>query len=372
LMNLIMDLRRFLNQVLVGKEPFSANCPPPFPAIFPLALGFLLFLSHTASAGEKIQFSDAENKVSLPEQGLNLDRFSRPDSPFRRDPSAANLVAPLPRNNVETKKMEELLDRQKSWLSPDATDDDKLKRIFNIREYNLDRGNSKNSQSLDLLDSNKKSPGALEARSDNSWETGNERGLSLKKEFDSFGPDMRSSHAENAIGGADLGALLDANKPSHAFSRMRDQWLGKTSFIDAETERVSSRRIVAFENDSHHPLPSVQDWIQQDRVSLLGLREPVRLGGDPIHFERDSTQNPLQPFRGSRLMEDSESERNDFSPRMMSGIGGIPRSPSNPLDALKARELSPSSLSPAFTLPETSQPLIQPKPAVLELPRRKF
>jgi hypothetical protein len=378
-----MDFKQFLNRFVIWKMQFFASFRPQIRAILPLALGTLFFLSHTASAGEKIQFSDPENKTDLPAQGLNLDRFTRPDSPFRRDPSAANLVAPLPRNNnIDPKKVEELLDRQKSWLSPDATDEEKLRRIFNIRENSLDGRNSKRIQSLDLLEKTPQqkppgtdnSPGSFDAHSDDSWGKWDEGSFDLKDEFGSFGPDMKGIDAGNAIAGPDLNSLLDANKPRNEFSRMRDQWLGKPSsnFMEADTERVSSRPKFAFDNETHNPLPSVQDWIQRDRISLMGLREPSRLNSDPIHFERDSTQNPLQPFRGNRFMEDSESERNDFSPRMASEIGGIPRAPSSALDALKARELNPTSLSPAFTLPETSSPLIRPKPAVLELPRRKF
>jgi hypothetical protein len=108
----------------------------------------------------------------------------------------------------------------------------------------------------------------------------------------------------------------------------------------------------------------------QKTLGIAGPAKPTVLI-DPINLQNDATRQPLNPILGTG------SRGIGIGAGLSSGLSSVgggtvaPTSPSPISELINARSASGSSLSPAISAPP-SPAFFQPRPAVLEIPRRKF
>jgi hypothetical protein len=344
--------------------------------------GFALVVaSGIAFAGEKIRFSDEPDKAASSSKRPKAD-LSRPFDSNQSAPGgteATPLAPPPPASKTRDPKVEELIDQKKNWIfsTPSKADSDSaLKEMFKVREYKLDEvGTDRRPKSaIDSYfeheaEARKEISAKLNARGKDS-ETGN-------KEADAA--------ESNSIVGLPLeqgtrSAISPASElEPGAWARKGSAELGSpisASPGDLNSRNFHSADVLGLPRHGSGSGPG-QFFGQERREQRLeefqktiGVINPGRpaLLRDPINLQSDGTRQPLNPVLGTGSPGIGTGLDTGF--RSVGGLAG-PGGRSSISDLMNSRPPSGASLSPAVIMP-SSPGFMQPRPAVLEIPRRKF
>jgi len=104
-------------------------------------------------------------------------------------------------------------------------------------------------------------------------------------------------------------------------------------------------------------------------LAVPGSVNPLLPNFDPINLQVDTTRQALNPVIAPRLGELPGGGGDALDP--LRNVGSTDPGRFSALSDPGARVLGPSSLAPAVA-PPAGTPYIQPRPTVLEFPRRKF
>lgn len=352
----------------------SGNCSPILLSALLIVLnGVSDFRSNAVFGGEKIQISEpSTNKIAPlpnPRQGLKPIEIGggRPASEEVHAPISAPPSAQPGLNS----KMSEFIDKQRNWIfvKPGSeSEESTLKRIYGVRDVDFGTGD-KTSRSVvqTYFEGSASDAGRTSSPKHNRDGLGADQldGSYLDSGAQSY-PSLSTS-----VGFTGLPSIIVSGDPGSRIGGIGsinpNGNLNSNPFASApfgsgiQTPNLAGSRSSAGFGLGASPLDRVLD----SRMS------PVNRGGDPMNLRSDKTREELNPIipRITSLTEPPGA----LNPAQFGGS-----IPSTRLDALTglseaggARALGRSSLSPGFT-PPTSRNLVTPKPAVLEIPRRKF
>lgn len=326
-----------------------------------------------ARAGEKIQFSGRSKNAELPKanpaEELDTSRLNVP-----RNNDSAPIEIPRSQPNVpqlspaQTLKLREELDRKKNWAFADPKAESKeesLAKSFGVRENRLEIGEKKFKgvveRSLEPKDPKSRLDNRRGARDD-------EENFSLvgsRDKSDSDNYRTREKAKETGVISElnlknylnpSIGDQSDALKVPDALSRNRfnnsrvGEDSNQTPAKKLEKERAEEARIAEFQK------------LLQPRSLSAGLGVV-----DPISREINGTRQEMNPITPRRFE----------SPREVGGYKSLIPAPGSGLagggvvEAQNGRAAAPTSLAPSFTPPP---PVVrmEPRPMILEVPRRKF
>jgi hypothetical protein len=348
----------------------------------PLGLAAVL-VSSFAIAGEKIRTSDAPTTSTTPSPSRNFREDASSPFDFSRSsgPGGGDFSAPLPAANpkVRDAKIEQLLDQKKNWIfnAPSQFDRDASAReILSVRESDFDSatGQKKTKSAIERYferDSasqltgqglNKNSGGAFGGSADSGGLDGKERDSRLP-----FQRENRSSlksdtgfvsHSMVQPGGVygdsltkDTGSLGDGLIPAD---------LGSRDVFGLPSPKYGSGSSEL----------SPQEKRMQEFQKILGVGVPAAgLAGATLNLQQSGANQAINPITSSGGLS------SDLGP----GLAGSTLESSRPgyrpgaaSDIFGTRYSSGSSLSPSPIIPSASAPSLIQRPAVLEIPRRRF
>ncbi len=335
----------------------------------------LLLAAGVALAADKIRFSEQPENTTSPNQQPKGD-LSHPFERKQGSPGGID-VGPLPpppnANNVRDPKLEEWIDQKKNWMFVTPADSDRaVEEMFNVREYKFDElgGGKKPKSQIDryfehAAEARRKMSSKLDNRTkgsdegeDEAVEGGSIVGLPL--ESGAFSPIQPTSDLDpSAWGrrGPELGNPASASP-------------GDPSPRNFNSIEVLGLRRRGFGGGSSQFFGQEQrEQRLEEFQKTLGIVNPVRpaLLRDPINLQIDGTRQPINPILGTGSPGIGTGLDTGLRGVGSAGLGG----PSPISDIISSRPVSGSSLSPAVRIP--SAPVVfQPRPAVLEIPRRKF
>jgi len=350
------------------------------------AAGLICFAS-SAFGGEKIQITEGTEKVELPGRVLKEDLFSKPLD-FRNlkgSEGGGSLIPALPAPILPTNLRKDQFEK-KNWLlnapgTPDQSET--LRQILGVRDYDSD-GAGKKSKTTRSFE------GLWEKSAADRMKTSSNRTLDdpqARKELGrgrSEGPAdplsrisdgnraNRSDSSSDEGGSAANGPIEELNfndllRPTRSLDPLSREsaanartkaglgGLGQTfnqgSFGQATRSREQELRAQEFEKLLKGPLPF--------------SKRP----NDPINSLQDSTRQEINPVRGQRLENYQGSTGSALATDSLPGLGKASRP--GLFDSLNTKVLGASSLAPAVMTP-APPPIGQPKPPVLEIPKRRF
>lgn len=322
---------------------------------------------------EQIHFSSSGQAVDSPLIRPRDEVSSKPFEFLDRGNSISGAVEPLvapssvalpnfPRNT----RLLEALDRKKNWIYARPEDTDRgqtMDEIFGLRGQG---GPDKKPRTAleNFFDSRSQKPARERTReSSDEWNRIDRKTDFGAKKFDSgFGRDELKEGKENVR----LENPFDSARVLTAGFSMPGGFFGTQSGQD----RLNDFHNTGL-NDSLSG--SREDQNHRDKfrelLAVPGSVNPLLPSFDPINLQVDTTRQALNPVTAPRLGELPSSGGDALNP--LRNIGSTESSRFSALADPGASVLGPSSLAPAVA-PPAGTPYIQPKPTVLEFPRRKF
>jgi hypothetical protein len=326
-----------------------------------------LLLPPGASGGDKIQFSDTPKKVEIPTKDITDDVAKRYES--LRSKSAVPEGFDAPASMYPTlndpglqQKLGAIMDKQKNWLfqAPGKVDQETaLKEIFGVRSTEFGRGeglSAAGSPSFsELLNRGKRPNGAEDSN---------------KLSFDQGAP------ANGFLTSPSLGAALDPFGATTGLSGLGGNALNTTgAFNSLSTELQNFDLFGRQPGDPLSQRPLKPRSLENRSSEVNGFVDPARnvanYLGEPIAGQIDATRMEMNPVTG-RAMESifqntTIQNANDiFGGRAGGGKG------SRRIDPFSSTIFGGSSLSPSVVAPSAPTSVMERKPGVLEIPRRKF
>jgi hypothetical protein len=335
------------------------------------ALCSALILSVPASlfAGEKIKFSDGPDSVLSPapssgKDGLDfLRRFDFKTPNFDSGGAMVPLLPPPPvqLDPATERKLLEILDKKKNWMleNPAEKDPDKvLKEIFGVRETSIS-GEEKKFKSVqerffeEGRTGNNSDPNLIRNRRNN--RTGAEDDRAFPNQLERGSAEITSPAS---IPELNMNRLLDQGRANEPLALPRSDFGVRSLRPETGMQNDSG----SFNRSRENERPTGIDHLFTPGRSLAdGLR-------DPIHLQKDSTRQAINPIVG----EISSSSRRFDLPRAIGPGESLGATRSGLADQIGPRGgFTDSSFTPAAVAPAPA-PLLQPRPGVLEIPRRVF
>lgn len=351
------------------------------PVRMPLALRQLLcslLLSAGAAAGfagEKIRISGPDDPIVLPTPEKESLENRLPFGTLSRPTRNLDIPAQVPANPqarpFRSPKLEDYLERQRNWIQDSAVNDseeDQLKGIFGLREENPTVQLGEEMDEPGIAAGTKK--GRREPLKPDSRMTDRESSHPNSKGL--FGNDHRAT---------DIRELLSSGSPGSSELYLNDLLrLNAASGVPGGTWNTSLPGSTVSPHVVNDPF-----GLQRSALSSSLSLEPEQ---PSMHIEK-----LLGPkFTGSVLSSSPETVNinpetirpvNPVATDSLRGPGTLPKSfnlpqqnslgvltPPNALEGLRGG-ISGPSFSPGFQ-PSAPGPIMQPQPAVLEIPRRKF
>ena len=334
-----------------------------------------LLASIPALAGEKIQFSRPSEKIELPKPSLKEERLPPSLGSRNSENSGGGIDIPVAPPTFRPsaalqKKLGEYIDRRNNWIfyGPDSLQES-AGEDSPWPEFSLDKTDHKSKKAVDrfLEEGNERKGRSTDNKSANSADKSDDPGRNLMNPS-SRDPDNGLSNAP--MSEFNLNSYLHPSQASDMLSRpvndsLRNFFTPQT--MEDPSNQSSSTRLERKRQDQERAAEFQK--LLQPRGMLNPLAGPI----DPISLQPDSTRQEINPILPKRF-EDSPSRlgRSDnldparaFRPSANVGRPGS-------LDVYNPAMLGASSLSPAIAAPSTPTVIFQPKPAVLEIPRRKF
>ncbi|HYT60573.1 MAG TPA: hypothetical protein VEL06_10395 [Haliangiales bacterium] len=315
-----------------------------------------------APVREQIQFSAPGEPVDVPTarpkdeslpgsfEFLGRNSISAVVGPFVSP--APGVRANNPRNS---RLLFEAFDRKKNWIYLRSEDDNRTETMDNLFES---RGSSESDKrpkgALEeyLEDRGQKSPHNRARETAGQW-----KGLARDHDYAFDQEIMPQTNAHSQIENP-----FDSSRTLRAGFALPGNWLATSP---------GQGRL----NDFHNPgwndsLSSTQDGRNRSDairklLAIPGGINPLVPSFSPINLQVSGELNPAAAQRPGEL---PEFDGDSLNPLRSVGTAA---SRSGPLTDPSAHVLGPSSLSPAVAAP-TETHYVQPKPTVLEFPRRKF
>ncbi len=328
----------------------------------------VLLASVPASAGEKIQFSRPSEKIELPKPSLKEERLPPSLGSRNSGSSGGGIDVPVAPPTFRPsaalqKKLGEYIDRRSNWIfyGPDSLQES-AGEDSPWPEFSLDKTEHKPKKAVDrfLEEGNERNSRAADNKSDDAG-----RNLMNPSSRD---PDNGLSNAP--MSEFNLNSYLHPSQASDMLSRPVNDSLRNFFAAPTVEDPSNQSRSTQLERKRQDQERAAEfQKLLQPRGMLNPLAGPI----DPISLQPDATRQEINPILPKRF-EDSPSRlgRSDnldpaqaFRPSANIGRPGS-------LDVYNPAMLGASSLSPAIAAPSTPTVIFQPKPAVLEIPRRKF
>lgn len=367
--------------------------------LFLVGTGMLgLVAVNGAAPPKKVTFSSSSTNDIMPsvlERERQLERIKNasgrspsvddvPDKPFSLP---SNTEGPTTFHN---KKLQQMLDRRSNWIFVTEDVDAKqptAEELFGVGDSKALQESGKPKGVIEkYFEKNQKDPNLSGKNSENRSE--NRSDNRSKDSLDSW------DKANSATGPED--PLSNPGSRSRNSLRGKDKEAGADNHAYSDAGRVPG---ASDANPSLNPEGTTSTLLSTHRSGLMTTREErlrqdklqsdqryyqlfhpgatqpgLAAGGpnDPINQMVDTTRNPLQPTTAPTLTDldvvGNSKANNPFAPSPNSGFSGRQ---GNMDTLLGGRVFGSSSLSPSFMAP-SAPALVQPKPAVLEVPRRKF
>ena len=363
--------------------------------LFLVGIGLLGVVSvNGAAPPKKVTFSGSTTNDIMPsalERERQLERIKNssgrtpgaeeiPDKPFN-----------LPSNSEGTttfhnKKLQQMLDRRSNWIF--VTDDVDAKQLtpeelFGVSNSNPLQESGKTKGVIEkYFEKNQKEQNPSGKNSDNGPKDGLDSKDKSTSATDTEDPlsnpgsrSRNSSRAKDKESGMDKDVYSDSGHPTAASGSNPSLIPEATTSMPTTTTPTGFRSgymTAREERLRHEKLQNDQKYYQLFHPGEAQPSLAASGPNDPINQMVDTTRNPLQPTTAPTLTDldplGNSKANNPFLPSPNSGFGGRQGN----LDALLGgRAFGSSSLSPSF-MPPPAPVMIQPKPAVLEVPRRKF
>jgi hypothetical protein len=348
-------------------------------ALFSALGGWLLFFSGEVSAGEKIKFSeDIKNPIEIPGKNSKDDLFTKPFDGFKSksengsslEPSLPSLPPSLQPNNRKDKNDKD------NWIfsTPKNRDEDALLReIFGVREYDLGALEKKSKSGLERLqlsgDTENNTPSSATLFS-------NDR---LNDRLNRKDPNPMNRYRSQAFSEEEN---LATNPIIPELSL--EYLLRVTQSVDPVPQVANDlARILSIQNSFGQTFNRLTKPVrarEQDQESksvekLLGKPKFLRTQvSDLLNSPTESARQQVNPVVGKRMTENSESPGPNSGLEPAGRFGEASRGASfSALDSINSRSLGASSgLSLGGGNSPTAASAMQPKPPVLDMPRRHF
>lgn len=347
-----------------------------------LAFGHLV-CSHSGSvlAGDTITFSGQKGKVDLPSANAkNQEPFKPFDFLERKGSGKGSAQIPqmpsLSPGTIGGKRMlelEKLRDQQKNWIfltSDDLKTTTTPEESFGVEDYNVDGQTKRPKKAIERYwdsmgrDSQSKSNRTSEASfSDGSGDKLDDNAnLRTPSLLDSS---FRNSSAKAGERGGS--PLIEQLRSADALTRSMGDLSGSRS-LSAESPFPSASPAGANER----PDPARAQARDDDFRKMIlppGSVSPLSGLRDPINSPLDQTRQAFHPVTAGNAA-DSPFSRGGLD--QLPSLNNLGRSgAADGLDFFSSKAVGPSSLSPAVVAPSDS-PWVSSRPAVLEIPRRRF
>ncbi|MHB8519162.1 MAG: hypothetical protein ACYDH9_00260 [Limisphaerales bacterium] len=347
-----------------------------------LASGQLVgWQSESVFAGDTITFSGQKGKVDLPSANAkNQEPFKPFDFLERKGSGKSSAEIPqtpsLSPGTISSKRMLELekqRDQQKNWIfltSDDLNTTTTPEEAFGVEDYSVDGQSKRPRKAIERYwdsmgrDSQSKSNRSAEASSSDGSSDKLDDNLNLRTPslLDSS---FRNSPAKTAEHGGS--PLIDQLRSADALTHSLGDLSGNRSFSPESSllsaspaggnERLDAARLQARDDDFKKMILPPEPG-----SPLSGLR-------DPINSPLDQTRQAFHPVTAGSTA-DSAFSKGPLD--QLPSLNNLGRSgPASGLDFLSSRAVGPSSLSPAVVAP-TDSPWVSSRPAVLDIPRRRF
>jgi len=283
----------------------------------------------------------------------------------------------LPQPNVPSvvrnPKLDEFLDRKKNWIydSPNSVDRDKaLNEIFGVRKYELNGFQKENKSAVDrYFESGKKKP----TNGKDSKDPWTQNGRSSRNELDSSGrmgarDESQAAESAGIIPELNPAPLFNWDMGPDALSRV-GSGLNKSSILPRGLgepgfgQKIIDQPVI---QPNSTPREFERGW---------DVRKSPLMGGalnDPINSSVDATRSFMNPVSVKKAsVPPPESSQGRMGEASAFG-GGLPAS-TRPdfLGSGRDKAFGAPVFSPPLATP-VSSPLVQPKPAMLEIPRPRF
>jgi hypothetical protein len=330
-------------------------------------------------AGEPIQITKSPEKVDLPKdpaKDVNLPQGLF-NSRVNGGESSQGPVLPAPSTPVllSNPKLEELLRQKKNWLeAPNGSDHDQgqaIEQIFGIRKYELNNGE-------------KRSKGDLERIYDSGQdERGGKGSRSAKDRSSREGATDRSDKGNSPSGPGDG----DANDPRGIIPELNPAYLFNWTPQDSMSQFGGAAWRSSFlprpmedpifgQRSAVQPGHDVQQQGARDIEKLWNAQKaPLGRINDPINVQADVTRAIINPISAMKASAPPPvAPQPALSSETTPTLGSI----APPLSARSEAFTfggDKSGASSMFSPPAASAargPSIQPKPAMLEIPRPKL
>lgn len=343
---------------LTGAASVGAVCLLPLPA----------WAGEQPSSGEKIQFSDAEDGVVVPELRLGDKDLSRQFEFLDRNSSVGGVVegfggsAPASSPNFQRNPrlwelFEQKLDLRRNWIygrAEDMNSQPTLAEMFGVRDSEAGAGRKKqNALARFFEDRDQRISPAR--RGDNS--------------LDDF---TRRASSRPGISGLERGSQVDESlQPFRSFDMNRITTAG-FSIPDGPFATPRPQGTLGGPSSPSARKAAERQTAANDFRKLLitpSQINPLVAGFDPINLRVDSTRQELNPVTPLPTANGLTYGLDAFDP-LRSGLQPGRGGKLTALEEMNARALGPSSLSPAVAPP--AQPRYTPVPVILEFPKRKF
>lgn len=334
----------------------------------------------SAHAGEKIRYTSP---------GKSADTDSRPDRSLRDDglgpfdlqrdrPAGGEAppVAPPSSNSKLSPKTLELLEQRKNWIlrTPSGSEGDATpNNSFNVRGQEFGSPAKKSNGFIERYFERE-----AEARKEISARTGlkdrnslqsDSKNDNLGKQHETYRNREESNGAEESKLGSNLNSSSLITKPSGrnaiGGSSLNSDLIPRSFGADKDVSGTF-RRTLGSSTDILTPQEQRLKDFEKNALGRIGSGVNV----DPMNTLKDATRQPLNPVLGGLSSSPNSGLNTGLSDGGVTPLagGGIR---SGIIDAFGSRGPGGSSLSPGFSMPTTST-ILQQRPAVLEIPRRKF
>jgi hypothetical protein len=325
-----------------------------------------------SGTGEKVKASGtASNKERELEKAGNSTEIRGTDNSILNAPPNSLPVSP---GSLTAKKMQELIDQKKNWIfrtTEDLNNNSTVKEMIGMDDDLMTSPSAKPKSSVERFlrgPQNKDTTAAHKPPT----KRGNDESAA-----ESEAPDETQRRASpfggNASGmdtvSAGFDRVFDKDRVNLNGSPGLDAPFKNPFQTPSSLQPVSSSSTLASRFD---PTQQQKKRTEEFRQMLSGPQGANPLAGpaDPINaLLSDSTRQSLQP-----VLPGSSPLLPTGRPSPLDGLSGSAspmRSALPGANDFNMRTLGPSSLAPAF-LPSPEPRLVQPRPPVLEIPRRNF
>ena len=349
-------------------------------------------------AAERLIVSPSRERILLPddlEHQQELERRFSGSMQKRQGGGASldGLVSPPPSSSVpggiNSKKLQQFIDQRQNWIfsTPQSLDkQSSMNEAFGVRD-SAEEAEEKSKGTVEkfMQGSNKRN-----STQERNKRPSNDEDSSLdKKESDPFLSSSTSTNSLNSlksfskstdsmsetIASAQNGSSSNQVASSTSDASQKEMSLLKDARTGSQTglQSASNFKEVSFADILKGARGAKDDFLASQRSpSFQDILKPQKPGfltgpGDPASTALDNTRNPLQPF--SPL-----SGGLSFEPKNRTdgiGLGGPDR-----LNGIKGfDDLNTKVFGHSFSLPSAAtqiNPALQPKPTMLEIPRRNF